>query len=103
MSVVFAMLTSYFLSRTLVPTMMHYLMADEAARHAEGHDPTPTWFGARLIAAFERGFARLRTPYGSLLAWTLLHRRNVVAGFALFVAGSLALLPLVGRDFFPTV
>jgi multidrug efflux pump subunit AcrB len=103
MSVVFAMLTSYFLSRTLVPTMMHYLMASEAERHAAGHDPAPRSVAARFIQRFERGFERLRVRYGSLLAWTLQHRRNYVIGFSLFVAVSLALLPLVGRDFFPTV
>src|SRR5438067_1918104 len=103
MSVVFAMLTSYFLSRTLVPTMMHYLMASDAARHAAGHDPAPRSVAARFIQGFERGFERLRIAYGARLAWTLQHRRNLVIGFALFVAGSLLLLPLVGRDFFPTV
>src|SRR5919205_1024314 len=103
MAVVFAMLTSYFLSRTLVPTMMRYLMAGEAERHLQGHSPTPRWFGARFIAWFERGFERMRMGYGGLLAAALHHRRPVVIGFLLFVAASLALLPLVGRDFFPTV
>src|SRR3954470_3482085 len=50
MSVVFAMLTSYFLSRTLVPTMMHYLMGAEAERHAEGHDEKPKGLWGRFIA-----------------------------------------------------
>jgi len=103
MAVVFAMLTSYFLSRTLVPTMMRYLMAGEAERHQQGHSPPPRWFGARFIAAFERGFERMRMGYGGLLAASLQHRRAVIIGFLLFVAASLALLPLVGRDFFPTV
>jgi multidrug efflux pump subunit AcrB len=103
MSVVFAMLTSYFLSRTLVPTMMHYLMASEAERHAHESPPAPTWFGARLIAAFERGFERMRMSYGGLLASVLHHRGALVIGFLLFVVASLSLLPLVGRDFFPTV
>src|SRR5256714_4680708 len=49
MSVVFAMLTSYFLSRTLVPTMMHYLLESDAARHAEGHDAAPRSLPARFI------------------------------------------------------
>src|SRR4051812_13348016 len=98
MSVVFAMLTSYFLSRTLVPTMMHYLMASDAARHAPGHDPAPKSWPARFIQGFERAFERLRTSYGSLLAWTLHHRRNYVIGFAIFASASLLLLPLVGRD-----
>jgi multidrug efflux pump subunit AcrB len=104
MSVVFAMLTSYFLSRTLVPTMMRYLMGPEAERHAQGSAaPPPRWFGARLIARFERGFERMRMSYGGLLASALQHRRVVVIGFLLFVVASLSLLPLVGRDFFPTV
>jgi multidrug efflux pump subunit AcrB len=103
MAVVFAMLTSYFLSRTLVPTMMRYLMAGEAERHLVGHPPAPRWFGARFIAWFERGFERMRMSYGGLLAAALQHRRAVVIGFLLFVAASLALFPLVGRDFFPTV
>src|SRR5204862_5147370 len=81
MSVVFAMLTSYFLSRTLVPTMMHYLMAAEAERHAHGNAAPPTWFGARLIAAFERGFERLRMNYGGLLASALHHRGAVALAF----------------------
>ncbi len=99
LAVVFAMLTSYFLSRTLVPTMMHYLMAAEAVRHLEGHDIPPS----RFVAAFERGFERLRIRYGGLLAWALERRQAVVIGFSLFVAASLSLLPLVGRDFFPSV
>jgi len=103
MSVVFAMLTSYFLSRTLVPTMMRYLMAGEAERHAHGSPRPPSWIGARFIAAFERGFERMRMSYGGLLASALQHRRPVVIGFSLFVTASLSLLPLVGRDFFPSV
>ena len=103
MSVVFAMLTSYFLSRTLVPTMMHYLLESDAARHAEGHDAAPRSLPARFIQRFERGFERLRGRYGALLASTLEHRRNFVIGFAFFAAASLLLLPLVGKDFFPTV
>src|SRR2546430_10140098 len=102
MSVVFAMLTSYFLSRTLVPTMMHYLMAAEAERHAAGHDPAPRSIAARFIQGFERGFERLRARYGSLVAWTLQHRRDYVKGLALFLAVSLQILQLVGPYFFST-
>jgi multidrug efflux pump subunit AcrB len=103
MSVVFAMLTSYFLSRTLVPTMMHYLMAKEAERHADEHAAPPTSAAGRFIAAFERGFARLRTRYGGMLAWSLGHRRGVITAFLIFVVASVSLLPLLGRDFFPSV
>jgi multidrug efflux pump subunit AcrB len=101
LAVVFAMLTSYFLSRTLVPTMMRFLLAKEAPHHAGPHG-APTLAG-RFFAAFERGFDRLRMFYGSWLAWALERRALVVGGFLAFATASLALLPLVGQDFFPTV
>jgi multidrug efflux pump subunit AcrB len=94
LAVVFAMLMSYLLSRTLLPTMVRYLLAREAMHHGR-----PNAFSA----AFERQFERLRSAYGRWLAWGLLHRRFVVSAFLVFVAGSLAMLPLVGRDFFPSV
>jgi multidrug efflux pump subunit AcrB len=92
MAVVFAMMTSYFLSRTLVPTMMRYLM-----RHGD-HHASGGFFGA-----FERGFARLRGFYGAWLGWALQRRALVVSVFLAFVAVSLGLFPLIGRDFFPSV
>ncbi len=92
MAVVFAMLMSYLLSRTLVPTMVNYLLRDEVH-----HEPN------RFVAAFERGFTRLRTAYGHWLAWALQHRAFSVGAFTLFVAGSLLLAPMLGRDFFPSV
>jgi len=101
-AVVFAMLTSYFLSRTLVPTLARYLLAREVELH-HGAEPEGNGLGARFVRAFERAFARLRGGYGSVLALALEHRRLVTLGFAGFVALSLALFPLVGRDFFPTV
>jgi len=91
LAVVFAMLMSYLLSRTLVPTMVHYLLKHESA------GPN------RFTVAFERGFSRLRSGYGSGLAWALQHRPFVVGTFTIFIAGSVALLSLVGRDFFPSV
>src|SRR4029077_11073056 len=66
MAVVFAMLTSYMLSRTLVPTLVRYLLSGEAARYAEGHHgPAGHGLAARIFAAFDRGFDRLRNWYGS--------------------------------------
>jgi multidrug efflux pump subunit AcrB len=108
LAVVFAMMTSYFLSRTLVPTMVRYLLRDEAdatrgeGKHAHG---TPKKEGAttRFLAAFERGFERLRMLYGGWLALALAHRTLTTLAFLLFVGGSCCLFPLVGRDFFPTV
>jgi len=57
----------------------------------------------RFTVAFERGFARLRSGYGRGLAWALQHRPFVVGAFMIFIAGSLALITLIGRDFFPSV
>ena len=102
MAVVFAMLTSYFLSRTLVPTMVRLLLAGGAAAHEPGA-PAREGATARLFAAIDRGFDRLRAAYGHALAAALAHRRVVVAGFLLFAAASLGLFSLIGRDFFPSV
>jgi CzcA family heavy metal efflux pump len=91
LAVVLALLTSYVLSRTLVPAMAQTLFRGEA-RHQ-----------GRLHAAFERGFERFRDAYGRGLAWALGHRRLVLAAFVAFGALSLALVPHVGQDFFPRV
>ena len=101
MSVVFAMLTSYLLSRTLVPTLVRYLLAAEVARHAAGHHEKG--IAARIFAAFDRGFERLRTAYGRWLGLAPQRRGVFIGGFLAFVAVSLALFPMVGRDFFPGV
>ncbi|WP_437318944.1 efflux RND transporter permease subunit [Sorangium sp. So ce385] len=103
MAVVFAMLMSYFLSRTLVPTLVRLLLEREAAEHAHGqHGNTKSVFG-RVFAAFNRAFDRLRAAYGGWLAWALAHRAAFVGAFLAFVAASVALIPLLGRDFFPSV
>jgi multidrug efflux pump subunit AcrB len=98
MAVVFAMLTSYVLSRTLVPTMIRFLLTAEVEGPQGGH--------ARhggFAEAFDRWFDRLRQSYGGWLAWALSRRRLVVGLFLGFVALSLGLFPLIGRDFFPSV
>jgi multidrug efflux pump subunit AcrB len=95
MAVVFAMLTSYFLSRTLVPTMEQYLLGKEqpGGRGPIGH----------LHAFIERGFEGLREVYGRALSRLLERRRVFVGTFAVVCVGSVALVPLLGQDFFPTV
>ncbi|HVH41120.1 MAG TPA: efflux RND transporter permease subunit, partial [Labilithrix sp.] len=103
MAVVFAMLTSYLLSRTLVPTLVRYLLRGEADAHMNPSHGPPTSIAGRFFARFERGFDRLRTGYGRLLALALASRKATVLGFVGFVGLSLALFPLVGRDFFPSV
>ncbi|EYF05174.1 efflux RND transporter permease subunit [Chondromyces apiculatus] len=103
LAVVFAMLMSYVLSRTLVPTMVRLLLEREAEEHAHGDHGKPAGFFGRIHAAFNRGFDRLRTSYGRILAWALAHRVGFVIGFGIFVAASVSLLPLLGQDFFPSV
>ena len=104
LAVVFAMMMSYFLSRTLVPTLVHYLLRAESEAHAQAHvAPVRGLFG-RLFAGFNRGFDRFRTWYGGFLALSLRHRGAFAMTFLFLVVGSVgALLPLVGRDFFPSV
>ena len=107
MSVVFAMLASYLLSRTLVPTMVLYLLAPEArARHGAdgGHDaPIRRSLFGRISDAFEASFRKLTGAYAGTLDWALGHARVVIAVFLAFAIASLLLYPFVGRDFFPTV
>ncbi len=103
LAVAFAMLASYLLSRTIVPTMVDYLLPTELAHHAAlGHGAERGWFG-RLHGAFERRFEQVRNAYTALLNWNLRHRRHVFVAFSVVVASGFIALPWVGRDFFPTV
>jgi len=99
LAVAFAMLASYLLSRTIVPTMVDYLLPAELAH---GHNARQGWFG-QLHARFERQFERFRDAYVAVLKWNLLHRTHVFLLFGIVAASGVLLLPLVGRDFFPTV
>jgi len=107
MAVVFAMLASYALSRTLVPTMVLYLLAPEAraraAREAAGGAPPRRSVFGRISEAFEAGLHRLTGAYEGALDWALAHRSVVLLVFGAFALASLGLYPFVGRDFFPTV
>ena len=102
MAVVFAMLASYLLSRTLVPTMVHHLLRSEASVYqAGGHG------GRGVFWSLHRGvnnlFERLRYRYLGLLDFSLRHRAPVLLTFLVFSFGSLWLVGLVGQDFFPDV
>ena len=101
MAVVFAMLASYLLSRTLVPTMVKYLLRSEVYIYQRGEEEIgvgPIW---RVHYAFNRRFLRMRESYKTALAWCLAHRRAVVLMFAVFVVGSFSLIFWIGEDFFP--
>jgi CzcA family heavy metal efflux pump len=99
--VVFAVVGSFILSRTVVPTLAMYVLRDHhSAEVVGGHRPGVL---ARLQKGFERGFERVRAGYGDILAAALGRRRLFVLGFLGAVAASLAILPLLGSNFFPTV
>lgn len=100
LAVVFAMLASYALSRTLTPITIGLLLKGER-RHGEGG--TPSGIFGRASAAFERGFERLRNGYSDLLL-TLLRRRAVVPVVAVLVlALGATMFVYVGRDFYPLI
>ncbi len=100
LAVVFAMLASYGLSRTLTPITIGLLLKGE--QHGESDAPSRNWFG-RFHAAFERGFESMRKGYVRVLR-LLLDRRLIVPVIAVvvLVLGG-AMFMLVGRDFFPLI
>ena len=98
-AVVFAMLASYLLSRTLVPTLVMYLLR---GHEYETHKDPSTFFG-RLQARFEMRFERFRDSYRRTLHTAMHHRRIFVVGFLAFCLLSAGLTFFLGRDFFPNV
>ncbi len=100
-AVMFAMVWSFILSRTLVPTMAKYLLHPHI--HHEGGAPHSRNPLVRFQRAFEAGFERLRSGYRDLLAFALMHRPIFVTGFIGIVAASFLLVPYLGRNFFPSI
>ena len=98
-SVIFAMLASYVLSRTLVPTMAMYLLrGHHGEEYATGND-----IFSRAQRRFARGFDRMRAGYRASLAFCLERAWLFVILFLLLCVASLSLIPVLGRDFFPSV
>ena len=111
-AVVFALIASFLLSRTLVPTLANYLLRDHAGAHTgdtmRSHDAEGGRTSTRnpLVAlqhGFEHRFEIVRRYYGALLEMALGARWLFVAGFLAVVLASFALSPLLGRNFFPSV
>ena len=104
LAVVFAMLTSYLLSRTLVPTMVLYLLPTEVRLYTDeefsARGGGPIW---QFHRRFEHYFERLRAAYERLLGLALEHRFVTLAAMLGFAACSLGLAPWLGEDFFPAV
>jgi multidrug efflux pump subunit AcrB len=102
-AIVFAMLASYVLSRTLIPTLAKYWL-----RMHEGHEGHDGEQGSRnplvtLQGAFQRGFEALRLRYHQVLARMITRRRVFIPVFLGCMLASLALVPWLGSNFFPSV
>jgi len=111
-AVVFAMIASFVLSRTLVPVMANYLLLAHGSPHSiavmREHDAEAGTRRARnplilLQHAFERRFERTRNGYKNLLELALGNRRAFLIGFLGLVLASFILFPFLGQDFFPSV
>ncbi|MEO6052708.1 MAG: efflux RND transporter permease subunit, partial [Chthoniobacterales bacterium] len=103
-AVIFAMLASYFWSRTLVPTLAMYLLRNH--EHAEKQRKAATGiigFFVRFQQGFERGFKAFRHSYTRGLDNVLHHRKLFVTAFLAACLGSMLMLPFLGEDFFPAV
>jgi multidrug efflux pump subunit AcrB len=100
-AVIFAMLTSYILSRTLVATLAKYLLKPHDMTKQHQHDENKF---VRFHNAFENKFEALRQRYFNLLSWLLENSTLFIGGFLTFVLASILLIwPWLGTDFFPTV
>jgi multidrug efflux pump subunit AcrB len=103
-AVVFAMLASYFLSRTLVPTLVMYSFRSERRkREAAARGEAQVGFFRRFHLAFEEKFETMREGYVTALEWCLAHRLVFSLCFLGFCAATLLLVPFLGSDLFPTV
>ncbi len=106
LAVVFALMASYLLSRTLVPTMMAFLLGPELHLYQTPLNAAPVrrrsllW---RVHHLFDAQFEKLRFRYMGLLDWSLNHRGPILGVFSAFCILSLGLVAFVGEDFFPDV
>ncbi|MEO6856779.1 MAG: efflux RND transporter permease subunit [Rhodoferax sp.] len=97
-AVVLAMIASYLLSRTLVPTLVLLLMGNHTPANAGNANAFQ-----RVYLAFDRQFERVRGGYTLVLSALLERKRGFAIGFMLFCLASCLLYPVLGRDFFPSV
>ena len=104
-AVVFAMLASYLLSRTLVPTLVFYFF--QSKRRSSSNIPDNStvkvgYFG-QIHLRFESGFDHFRDRYARALNWCLGHRLPFCTAFLVFCAATFLLIPFLGKDLFPSV
>jgi multidrug efflux pump subunit AcrB len=105
MAVIFAMLASYLIARTVVPTFVHYLLRGQPFRHDRGdeqslHEGDIFW---RTHVRFNRQFERFRAWYQRGLEWAMVRRKTVVAIAGGLMAITACLVPFLGQDYFPQV
>ncbi|MFM0285692.1 efflux RND transporter permease subunit [Paraburkholderia megapolitana] len=101
-AIIFAMIASFILSRTLVPTMAAYLLRSQVEQHKRGHVGVPGPF-TRFQRGFEQRFNRFRNGYKEVLTGVVSHRGRFIAGFLAVAVCSLGLIGFLGRDFFPSI
>ncbi|MBV8110368.1 MAG: efflux RND transporter permease subunit, partial [Hyphomicrobiales bacterium] len=100
-AIVYAMIASFILSRTLVPTMAAWLLRGQVHGHGDDHgDPG---FFKRFQRGFERRFTKFRERYRVVLTRAVHHRRRFVTVFVACIAVSMCLIAFLGRDFFPGI
>jgi multidrug efflux pump subunit AcrB len=102
MAVVFAMLASYGLSRTIVPLMAKLLLGKKDTSQEQTQKKTPGFFHS-IHEGIENGFEKVRSFYAGVLSAFLARPELTAACFAIFYAVSLFLLPFIGEDYFPTI
>ena len=99
-AVIFAMIASFILSRTLVPTMANYLLRNPThGAHGEMRQTRNPF--VRFQQAFERRFERVRLGYAGILQMGLRNRGRLIIGFLVITTASFGLVPLLGSNFFP--
>jgi len=99
-AIIFAMLASFILSRTLVPTMAKYILEEHHAAHGHAAEAPPGFF-ARFQQGFEQRFERFREGYNARLETVVAHRTAFVGVALALSLGSLILYYFNGREFFP--
>jgi multidrug efflux pump subunit AcrB len=105
-AIIYAMLASFVLSRTLVPTMAAWLLRGQVKSHGHGHGhefDANAGFFTRFQRGFEHKFSQFRDGYRGVLTAAVLNRKRFIIGFLGFAIASMGLLAFLGRDFFPSI
>jgi multidrug efflux pump subunit AcrB len=102
-AVIFAMICSFILSRTLVPTMANFLLRAHEPHAGDHHGASGNNVFSRFQRGFEAKFEKLREGYRGVLEGAVAHRKVFLIGFIAVVVLSFGLVPFIGSNFFPSV